>query len=96
MNKVRIIKQSKRPLTQSGSSKKNKTGTWRVEHPEIDSKKCIGCSLCAKICPDNCIYMRSLKNGRLIAKPDLDYCKGCGICASECPVKAIQMTKDYD
>ncbi len=87
-------KKSKKPISQPGSARKNKTGSWRTEKPEIDIDKCTGCSLCAKLCPDNCIYMKEAKNGRLIATPDYDYCKGCSICASECPVKAIRMVKD--
>ncbi|MDX9778888.1 MAG: 4Fe-4S binding protein [Patescibacteria group bacterium] len=94
MSKVLNKRTSKRPITKAGSSLANKTGLWRNEKPEIDEAKCIGCSLCAKLCPDNCIYMKEAKNGRLIASPDYDYCKGCGICASECPVKAIRMIKE--
>ncbi len=94
MNKQSKKNISRRPITSPGSAMENKTGHWRNEHPEIDKHKCIACSLCAKLCPDNCIYMKEAKNGRLIAEPDLDYCKGCGICASECPVKAIRMLRD--
>ena len=92
----KIIKNniSRRPITKAGSSLVNKTNSWRIEKPEINENKCIGCSLCAKLCPDNCIYMRQAKNGRLIAMPDYNYCKGCGICASECPVKAIKMIEE--
>jgi len=94
MNKAEKNKKSHRPITKAGSSINNKTGAWRTHYPKIDTNKCIGCSLCAKICPDNCIYMKAAKNGKLIAQPDLDYCKGCGLCAAECPVKAISMIKE--
>lgn len=93
MKKLKANKVSKRPISTPGSSLKNKTGSWSTEKPKVEANKCIGCSLCAKLCPDNCIYMKAAKNGRLIAVPDYDYCKGCGICASECPVKAIRMVK---
>lgn len=72
------------------NSLSNKTGNWRTHRPETDHKTCIGCSLCAKICPDACIEM---KNGK--PETDLDYCKGCALCAKECPVKAIKMVKDF-
>lgn len=94
MSSVKENKISRRPLSKAGSAKENHTGNWGQEYPEVDNDKCIGCSLCAKLCPDNCIYMNEAKKGRLIAEPDLDYCKGCGICAEECPVKAIRMIKD--
>lgn len=81
----------------------NKTGPWRTAKPVTDNTVCIGCSLCAKICPEGCIAMIELEGinekttGRTKLKPetDYDYCKGCGLCAHECPVKAIKMVKDY-
>jgi len=81
------------PLTAAS----NKTGTWRTEKPLTDSAACIGCSLCAKICPEGCIEMnaRSENDNKLKPETDYDYCKGCGLCAHECPVKAIKMAKDY-
>ncbi|MCX6795246.1 MAG: 4Fe-4S binding protein [Candidatus Falkowbacteria bacterium] len=72
------------------NSLSNKTGNWRTHRPEIDPKKCIGCSLCAKICPEACIEMKER-----LAVIDYDYCKGCALCVRECPVKAIEMKKDF-
>ena len=79
------------------SSSSNKTGTWRVFKPVTDYNVCIGCSLCAKFCPDACIDMKAQAdfNNKLKPVTDYDYCKGCGLCAKECPVKAIKMEKDY-
>lgn len=84
-----------RPLASAGSALNNKTGAWRTHRPIVDPQLCVGCSLCAKLCPDSCILMRKNPAGKLKAKPDYDYCKGCGLCAAECPVKAIKMVKDY-
>lgn len=72
------------------NSLSNKTGSWRTFRPEIDHQKCIGCSLCSKICPEGCITMKEKK-----AVVDYDYCKGCALCAHECPVKAIEMKEDF-
>jgi len=87
----------RQPISQPTSSLSNKTGSWRVYRPVVDYDACIGCSLCAKFCPDACIKMRSQKKHQGEIKPviDLDYCKGCGLCAKECPVKAIKMVEDF-
>lgn len=75
------------------STIKNKTGGWRTFKPEIDFKKCIGCGLCSRICPEGIIKMVN-KNGKLTPKVDYNFCKGCGLCSEECPVKAIKMNLD--
>lgn len=78
----------------AGSSLNNKTGPWRTHRPITDLKKCIGCSLCAKICPEACIDMKN-QGKKLQPQTDYDYCKGCALCVAECPVKAISLAKDY-
>ena len=77
-------------ITEPGSTKKNKTGSWRSEKPVWDPKKCKQCMICWQFCPDNAICQ---KNGKM-TKIDYDYCKGCGICANVCPFKAIKMVKE--
>lgn len=90
---VNMTKQ-KNNITKANTSLNNKTGAWRTEKPDIDFDKCIGCSMCAKLCPEGCIAMKKTKKGM---KPiiNYDYCKGCSLCAKECPVKAILMEKEY-
>lgn len=86
-----------KPISKPNSALANKTGSWRVHKPITDYKICIGCSLCAKVCPDACIEMKAQADYENKLKPvtDYDYCKGCGLCAKECPVKAIKMLKDF-
>lgn len=83
----------------AGSSLVNKTGAWRTLKPITDNTRCVGCSLCAKLCPEACIAMNEDKKiqspNKLRPVTDYDYCKGCGLCAHECPVKAIAMEKDF-
>jgi len=84
----------KKTITKPNTSLNNKTGAWRTHRPLTDNIKCIGCSLCAKLCPEACIDMINIEN-KLKPRTDFDYCKGCGLCAHECPVKAIAMKEDY-
>jgi pyruvate ferredoxin oxidoreductase delta subunit len=80
------------PLTSKpGTSKKNKTGSWRVAiRPKYLQKNCIGCKMCLLVCPEGCIS-GSEKNTFIC---DYSYCKGCGICAVICPKKDIAMVKE--
>lgn len=81
----------KYPITSSPtSSTQNKTGGWRTFKPKTDFNKCIGCSTCARVCPEGCIAMINTDNKK-IPNTDFDFCKGCGVCSAECPVKCIEM-----
>lgn len=48
----------------------------------IQPDKCVGCQLCAKKCPTNCIAGEP--KGIFVIYPPL--CIDCGVCASYCPV----------
>jgi 2-oxoacid:acceptor oxidoreductase gamma subunit (pyruvate/2-ketoisovalerate family)/2-oxoacid:acceptor oxidoreductase delta subunit (pyruvate/2-ketoisovalerate family) len=75
-------------LVGPGSFLENKTGSWKVFHPEYDKAKCTMCNFCWFYCPEGCIYR---KEDRM--EFDMEYCKGCGICANECPTEAIKMVR---
>ena len=47
--------------------------------------KCIGCGICQKVCPQNCI---DLANGKAIIRQQ--NCLHCGACFEKCPVGAIE------
>ncbi|MBD3353012.1 MAG: NAD(P)-binding protein [Candidatus Lokiarchaeota archaeon] len=62
----------------------------------VNNDKCIGCGICAEVCPYNAIemiqnskkvglYTVSDKKANIIAA----LCKGCGACVAECPLGAI-------
>ncbi|MGC8833907.1 MAG: 4Fe-4S binding protein [Armatimonadota bacterium] len=74
-----------------GTTAPNRTGDWRVLHPEFLHEKCAGCSLCAMACPEGCV------TGDPKAKKfdyDAYYCKGCGLCVAVCPVGDIRMVAE--
>lgn len=49
-------------------------------------EECTGCSACAMICPNNCIAMKSDKDGFLYPIINLEKCIGCNKCVKNCPV----------
>ncbi|NIM04168.1 MAG: 4Fe-4S dicluster domain-containing protein [Armatimonadetes bacterium] len=77
-------------VTRPGTSRQNKTGSWRVMRPVFDHDKCTGCTTCETICPEGCVY----HTGKTEYDSDLDYCKGCGLCAEMCPADAITMKEE--
>ena len=71
-------------------------GEW-----ELDLGKCIGCSMCARVCPSFAIDMvdckeeKCTKNGK---RPicHLDKCVFCAQCAETCPTHAITLTQNFE
>ena len=56
----------------------------------VDPKKCIGCQLCVRACPEGAI---SMVNDKAVIDPEK--CTNCGECIKVCPVKAIT-TEEYE
>ena len=52
---------------------------------KYDENLCIGCGMCAAVCPHGVFEMHE-KSARV---RDLDGCMECGACAMNCPVSAI-------
>ncbi|MFA6282321.1 MAG: 4Fe-4S dicluster-binding protein [Candidatus Omnitrophota bacterium] len=80
-------------IAKPGSSKANKTGSWRsANKPKYLHQNCISCGLCKLVCPESCIEGKE-KNAY---NPDYNYCKGCGLCAYICPKKDILMVPEHE
>lgn len=79
-------------VKEPGSSKINKTGSWRTFRP-IVTDKCTCCRICEWYCPDSAIKVKET-GGKKKAVVDYDYCKGCLICVGVCPQKAIEQEKE--
>jgi len=77
----------------------------------LDTENCTVCMLCARECPDWCIYIEGHKEAKGPAKPgarvrtknlldrfDIDYslCMYCGICVEVCPFDALYWSPEYE
>jgi ferredoxin len=54
---------------------------------QLEAAKCIGCELCAAVCPHRVFTVADGK-ARIL---DRDRCMECGGCARNCPVEAISI-----
>ena len=80
-------------ISKPGSSKRNKTGAWRVEErPKFLQKDCIACNMCVLVCPEYCIT----GEGKNTYIANYDFCKGCASCAVICPKKDIVMINEAE
>ncbi|HDH26955.1 MAG TPA: NADH-quinone oxidoreductase subunit I [Actinobacteria bacterium] len=77
----------------------------------LDEDACTVCMLCARNCPDWCIYIEGHKEEKPPRKPggrprsravldrfDIDYalCMYCGICVEVCPFDALFWSPEYE
>ena len=53
----------------------------------VDTKLCIGCGTCVKVCP---VDVFELKDKLAVIK---GLCMGCSYCETECPVLAISVDR---
>jgi NADH-quinone oxidoreductase subunit I len=70
-------------------------------------EKCIGCELCAGVCPARCIYVRGRDNPPdapvspgerygFVYEINMLRCIFCGLCVEACPTEAITMTHLFE
>jgi NADH-quinone oxidoreductase subunit I len=58
--------------------------------------KCVGCGLCAAICPSQCISITRAKGQVEKYEVDVLRCIYCGFCVEACPYGAIVLTENYE
>lgn len=61
----------------------------RLQHPDIDLSKCIGCGSCVRACPEDGVL--DLLHGQAVVVHGAR-CVGHGACAAACPTGAIALT----
>jgi len=64
-------------------------------------ERCVGCYLCAAVCPVDCIALQATEdeNGRRFPewfRINFSRCIFCGFCEDACPTYAIQLTPDVE
>jgi NADPH-dependent glutamate synthase beta subunit-like oxidoreductase len=64
------------------------------------SEVCVGCTFCARTCPDYCIRVERIDDpgARSVTHYELDLakCSFCGLCAEQCPTDALRHTGQYE
>jgi NADH-quinone oxidoreductase subunit I len=72
---------------------------FRGQHALAKSQgkaKCVGCGLCATICPSQCISIARAKGQVEKYEVDILRCIYCGFCVEACPYGAIVLTENYE
>ena len=65
----------------------SKTKPKKTRKALVDSKTCVACGCCVKVCPLQAI---EIVRG-VMAQVRQDKCVGCGKCARECPASVIKI-----
>lgn len=96
----------KKPITQKYPEERRQPfprfrGRQALRRDAEGKEMCVGCTLCATVCPSNAIKIITYedeKGERYAGKFELDLsrCIFCGFCAEACPKGAIIMTDDYE
>ena len=63
---------------------------------DVPKSKCVGCGLCAAVCPQNCISLSEDERGFLHPQIDASKCTNCGVCARRCVVNQQAAEKAED
>ena len=71
-------------------------GQHALAKNQAGQAKCVGCGLCATICPSQCIHISRAKGQVTKYEIDILRCIYCGFCVEACPYGAIALTENYE
>lgn len=61
---------------------------------------CVACTMCARVCPDNCIDVQGYDTGyeRRVERYDfvMEWCCFCGFCQDVCPTQTLSLSASFD
>jgi NADH-quinone oxidoreductase subunit I len=69
--------------------------------PDSQEMKCIGCTLCARACPDHLITIETSpgetkKRNVDVFDVDISRCMFCNLCVEACPHSALELSSKYE
>ncbi len=72
-----------------------------VRDPETGMEKCVGCGLCAAMCPSQCIHIYTSEDDdhkKIVDRYEVDIlrCVFCALCVEACPYGALVLTEHFE
>ncbi|MEW6599748.1 MAG: NADH-quinone oxidoreductase subunit NuoI [Nitrospirota bacterium] len=72
-----------------------------VRDPETGKEKCVGCGLCAAMCPSQCIHIYTSEGDdhkKVVDRYEVEVlrCIFCGLCVEACPFGALALTDFFE
>ncbi len=106
-NRRRVVMPMSRPEERRHDFRPVELGFTRLEALSeaarclrCQSEVCVGCTFCARTCPDYCIQVERVDEpgARRVTRYDYDMskCCFCGLCAEQCPTDALRHTGQYE